>query len=469
MSASWQKFCRVPGKFRRIQMTKMLKLACLLFLALTVVGCGKRAIVPENTIAAAYIDIEKAYENGKDIASTLIGALFADERSQAVSEYVEVFKKIDTLKDPLKMEWAIVALGGDPKSLTDAHEMRKKIAVAIKIKADEDKFQDLLKDVFRDDEGRFRVGLIDGKYLILGWSESAFVDMYGLYLGQGRRSDDFDDLSKISGDTICRVSTAPVSSLLKRFELTQEIERFGRFCEEEDIAEMILNMGAISLEVGIGDEVGLSLSVECDSSGEAKIIEKLMDSVAFLVRVGGDVGAFRANNAEFLDAWKLSSRDKAAIAMRKALFIGLAKKVRVDRDGDVAMLSIAIDVDLIEKAASKKDSGGKTGLFSSLSSSVSKLFNSLSNLEIFSSFFEYRKEAQKAACISNMKQLQTAAELYMTQKDSIPTIRDLCGPDNYLRIEPTCPKDGSHYLISRGDGGFEIKCGSGDPEHVLNY
>ena len=451
-------------------MTKMLKLACLLFLALTVVGCGKKAIVPENTIVAAYIDIERAHENGKDIASTIIGALFADEQSQAKSEYEEVLKKIDNLKDSLNMEWAIVALGGEPKSLTDTYEMRKKIAVAVKLKADEDEVQDLLQDVFRDDEGRLRVGLIDGKYLILGWSESAFLDMYGLYAGKGRRSDDFDDLSKISGDTICRVSTAPVSRLLKRFELTQEIEWFGQSCEDEDIAEMILNMGVISQDVGIGDEVRLSLSVECDSSGEAKIIEKLLDSVAFLVRVGSDVGAYRANDPEFLDAMKLPSRERAAIAMTKAFFIGLAKKIKVDRDGNVAMLSIALDVDLIEKAASEKDSSSN-GLFSSLSSSISKLFVSLSNLEIFSSFFEYRKEAQKAACISNMKQLQTAAELYMTQKDSIPTIRDLCGPekDKYIMVEPTCPKDGSHYLISRGDGGFEIKCGSGDPEHVLPY
>ncbi len=83
-------------------MTKTLKLVCLLFLALTVVGCGKKAIVPENTIVAAYIDIERAHGNGKDIASTIIGALFADEQSQAKSEYEEVLKKIDNLKDSLK-------------------------------------------------------------------------------------------------------------------------------------------------------------------------------------------------------------------------------------------------------------------------------------------------------------------------------------------------------------------------------
>jgi len=82
-----------------------------------------------------------------------------------------------------------------------------------------------------------------------------------------------------------------------------------------------------------------------------------------------------------------------------------------------------------------------------------------------------RKEAQTAACIANMKQLQTAAELYVTQKgkqNSTPTLKDLCGgPDKFIKVDLTCPKDGSHYQISRGVDGFEIKCGSGDPEHVL--
>lgn len=84
-------------------------------------------------------------------------------------------------------------------------------------------------------------------------------------------------------------------------------------------------------------------------------------------------------------------------------------------------------------------------------------------------FFKYRQESQAAACISNMKAIQSAAECWHTEHlMSVPTMRDLCGPNGYLREEPTCPTDGSHYTISRDDNGvFNVKCGSGEPGHVL--
>ena len=84
-------------------------------------------------------------------------------------------------------------------------------------------------------------------------------------------------------------------------------------------------------------------------------------------------------------------------------------------------------------------------------------------------FVKYRGEAQANACISNMKQIQNAAEsVRMMDPYKTPTMDDLCGVGKYLKTEPTCPKDGSRYSIRLNDGIIDVKCGSGDPEHVLS-
>ena len=80
--------------------------------------------------------------------------------------------------------------------------------------------------------------------------------------------------------------------------------------------------------------------------------------------------------------------------------------------------------------------------------------------------------AKEIACIRNMKQIQAAGEWWMLSHEGTPTMQDLCGPgtDKCLKMEPTCPKDGSRYSIRMLDGLIDVKCGSGDPQHVLpNY
>lgn len=82
-------------------------------------------------------------------------------------------------------------------------------------------------------------------------------------------------------------------------------------------------------------------------------------------------------------------------------------------------------------------------------------------------FIMYRNASQASACISNMRQIQAAGENWMISHERTPTVRDLCGPDNYIKRELTCPKDGSRYSIRMLHGSIDVKCGSGDPQHVL--
>ena len=87
-------------------------------------------------------------------------------------------------------------------------------------------------------------------------------------------------------------------------------------------------------------------------------------------------------------------------------------------------------------------------------------------------FLKYRRDLQTSACISNMQQLLTAGESWLIKHPgAAPTLRDLCGPEDmdmkYLKTTPTCPKDHSSYTITLENGAINVKCGSGDPKHVL--
>jgi prepilin-type N-terminal cleavage/methylation domain-containing protein len=85
-------------------------------------------------------------------------------------------------------------------------------------------------------------------------------------------------------------------------------------------------------------------------------------------------------------------------------------------------------------------------------------------------FIRYRNDSRTAACIANMKQLQTAAESYLTKHPgAAPAITDLCGPgeDKYIKNELKCPKSDGAYSITLDNGAIKVTCTSGDSEHVL--
>ena len=54
-------------------------------------------------------------------------------------------------------------------------------------------------------------------------------------------------------------------------------------------------------------------------------------------------------------------------------------------------------------------------------------------------FVRYRKSSQANACVSNLKQIQTAYEQAKMAAISASTVKDLCGPTLYIKTEPLCP------------------------------
>ena len=262
-------------------MTKMLKLISLSALALTVAGCGKKVLVPEKTVAAVYVDFKKAYQNGRGIYEAIIDVLPSSEREAITSEYKKAIDIIDRFKNDLSTEWIVIAtFGGNLADLSNPQ--KDNFAAVFKVEADEGDVTKLLKaidggetdikiDRIRDDvfyqvgEGRF--GLLQGKYLICSPSKDAFNDMVDLYLGKDKPSSEFDDLPSISGDTMCRLTTVSVSKLLEWSGMRREIEKFGKTCGGEELANLVLKMGAITLDIGAGDQLSLSLHA-CGNGGK---------------------------------------------------------------------------------------------------------------------------------------------------------------------------------------------------------
>ena len=76
-------------------------------------------------------------------------------------------------------------------------------------------------------------------------------------------------------------------------------------------------------------------------------------------------------------------------------------------------------------------------------------------------FVKYRNESQRAACISNMKQIQTAGEQWsMTNPNSTPSLSELCGSTLYIKKTPSCPMGGSYAIALDANNAIQVTCSS---------
>ena len=75
-------------------------------------------------------------------------------------------------------------------------------------------------------------------------------------------------------------------------------------------------------------------------------------------------------------------------------------------------------------------------------------------------FIKNRNDSQRRACISNMRQIETASENYrVANPGNTPAVADLVGPDNYIKTTPTCPSHGCAYSITvNTDDVLDVKC-----------
>lgn len=58
-------------------------------------------------------------------------------------------------------------------------------------------------------------------------------------------------------------------------------------------------------------------------------------------------------------------------------------------------------------------------------------------------FVRYRKSSQANACVSNLKQIQTAYEQAKMAGVTVSDVAGLCGPTLYIKTQPLCPTTNS--------------------------
>jgi len=349
-------------------MKNALKTTCLALLVLALAGCGKNPQVPQNTIAAAYVDLEKAYENGTRFTRAIIGELPDASRPDALKAYDRVIKDIGRYKDALNPKWAVITFGGAIANPPRA--LRRNVAMAVRIDTDESTADKTLRQWIKERTGKedvkpdvrekgvvyevysFHAGRIGGDILVFSDAKEAFEDMFSLYTGKSAPSNDFRELFRISGNTLARISTIPIYSVIDRFGLTAAVEKFGVACDDEDLADMILHLGVATLDI-LADEqdIGLSLRIVCGSSDDAKMFEHVFQTIAFVSRTGSDLGAYFAANPANLPALFESYKD--VIGRTKIFFNAASRAFDAARNGRIAEITFAMSIDMIAKALAK--------------------------------------------------------------------------------------------------------------------
>ena len=66
------------------------------------------------------------------------------------------------------------------------------------------------------------------------------------------------------------------------------------------------------------------------------------------------------------------------------------------------------------------------------------------------------------ACVSNMKQIETAFEMALIAGKTVNSVSDLCGADGYFKVEPKCPLGGKYQIDKDGN----VTCPSGEKGHT---
>ena len=82
-------------------------------------------------------------------------------------------------------------------------------------------------------------------------------------------------------------------------------------------------------------------------------------------------------------------------------------------------------------------------------------------------FVRYRKTSQMNACISNLKQIQSAVEQAKMAGTTSVTWDAIIGTDKFIKVTPTCPAGGNYTLPT--DDTSDPTCSSQDSgyEHTL--
>jgi len=355
-------------------MKRMMIAAALAAMSVAFVGCGGKPKIPANTVAAAYVNVDRAIWNAAEIADDIIDAVKNDDLRKMYEEQYKTFIKEN--KDDIRalgLDWACVTAGMDKDTFQQEIAVAVKCDCEAKLKAAGDQsLVDLAKAAFGNPlfeangcgvyflplGGALPTGgigvdgvlftFVEGKYIVAtavsgqpGDTDQAFMKkMVALYKdNDGEKSGEFDDLAALGDDAVARVQTAGVNAIVDLFGFRKAVEEFAEKCGDDDLVEMLTDISNVTLDVNLSDDTaGLELSVDAGSKELAKLVEGLFNVVAFSDRV--------------LTAWAVGMSDmvegaagKDGVTALKAASGMLRECIEADRSGSVAKLKIEIDTD----------------------------------------------------------------------------------------------------------------------------
>lgn len=350
-------------------MKKLLTAAVVVAMSVMFVGCGGKPKIPANTVAAAYVDLDKLVWNAADVVEDVIDELPKEMREDAEKTFKDFMKEH---KDDIKAidpEWACLTVGLDKKT------GRQEVAVVIKcdyekkLPSVDSSLEDALKAMAGEGKdkvegcdvcaigggmmsflpGKFSVGFVDKKYLVCAIvatdeDKKFFERMIVLYKdGKGETTNDFDDLTDLGGDTVARIQTAEVDTLIDILGVREDVKKFAEDCGDDDLVDLFTDFSNITLDVNFSDDiVGFELAVDAGSRKLAKLVEGAFEIVAFGGRVATALGV------GFNDLVRMECGKEAAGCVKAAADL-LRDCLEADRSGSVATLTLEIDTDdLIE-------------------------------------------------------------------------------------------------------------------------
>lgn len=86
-------------------------------------------------------------------------------------------------------------------------------------------------------------------------------------------------------------------------------------------------------------------------------------------------------------------------------------------------------------------------------------------------FIKNRNESQTKSCISNMRQISTACENWLTAHNMDTTDWEypgsIIGTDNYIKKEPKCPTGNVAYSVEVNTDGATVTCAAKPDDHIL--
>ena len=366
-------------------MKKILVAAALAVSSVLFVGCGGKPKVPANAVAAAYIDVDKAIWNAADVIEMMIGELPKERRKKAEEEFDKFVKEhkkdisaldadwmcatVEPRKNSSSLDLAIVIKCDSKAKLPSVGASLEELAAAALKKVDTINGCDVyayLESGFGSPLHQFAgcngmcIAFVDGKYVVCT-SVKGFVNdeakafanrMIDLYKdGKGDTSDDFGDLADIEDDAVARIQVAEAGTIADILGVRDDIEKFGEEIDDEDLAEMLLDVENVTLDVNLSDDiVGLVLNVDAGSRELAKVVESAFNVLQFASRVWSSVGVAALNDSmnKVLSAFYGSSKKAKGEAL-KAFGKQAREAVDVDRSGSTATLTVEFDTeDLLE-------------------------------------------------------------------------------------------------------------------------